>query len=122
MVCMIRASFFEKLLKVVCGLLRVTFKISLGGDNELLIGVAGVLVIATFVATGGDRDSLGPLPQLLLVTFGAPLHNPVNYFGWRPLPLLGATFPLLYMKMAPIASSPEACLVAMSRSSFVVFG
>jgi hypothetical protein len=95
-VCMIWIGCVEKLLEVIRWLSRLTFKITLGNGNELLIGVAGVLIVITFVATGGDHHTLGPPPE--------------------------ASFPLLHTKMAPTASSPEACLVAMSRSSFVVFG
>jgi hypothetical protein len=69
-----------------------------------------------------DCDSLGPLLQPPLVTFGAPLHALIGCLGGAPQLPSGATFPLLCTKTAPTASSPKACLVAMSRSSLVVFG
>jgi hypothetical protein len=66
-VCMIWACRLEKLLKVIHGQPHLMFKITLGGSHELLIRVAGVLVVIIFIVTGGDRDSLGPPPQPPLV-------------------------------------------------------
>jgi hypothetical protein len=109
---------------VIGGLPHLALKITLDSDDKLLVGVASVLVVITFISTGGDCDSLGPLLRPPFVTSGAPLQTLVSCFGQRPLPRLppGAAFPLLCTKMAPTASSLEACLVVMSRSSFVVFG
>jgi hypothetical protein len=56
---MIWAGYFEKHLKVICGLPCLAFEITLGSGNEFLIGVAGILIVITFIATGGDCDLLG---------------------------------------------------------------
>jgi hypothetical protein len=91
-------------------------------DDELLIRVADVLIVITFITVGGVRDSLGLPLWPPLVASGGPLCNLVSCFGQCLRPPPGATLPVLYTKMAPTASSPEACLVAISRSSFVVLG
>jgi hypothetical protein len=54
MVHMTWAGRFEKLLEVIHGLPRLTFKITHDSKTEHLIGVIGVLVVITFVATGDD--------------------------------------------------------------------
>jgi hypothetical protein len=58
---MIWLGCFEKLLEVIRRLPRLAFKIMLGSGNELLVGVVNVLIIITFITTGGDCDSLGPV-------------------------------------------------------------
>jgi hypothetical protein len=58
---MIQARRLEKLLEVIHRQPRLMLKIALGGSHELLIRVAGVLVIIVFIAIGGNRDSLGPV-------------------------------------------------------------
>jgi hypothetical protein len=121
---MIGVGFFEKLLEVIGGLPRLVLKITLGSGDELLIGVTSVPVVITFITASGNHDSLGPPLWPPLVASGAPLRTQPLLVTLVDAPRLppGAAFPLLYMKMAPTASSPEACLVAMLRSSFVVFG
>jgi hypothetical protein len=80
---MIWLGCFEKLLDVIRWLSRLVFKIMLGNGNELLVGVVNVLIIITFVTTGGDCDSLGPALRPPLVTSGAPLCTLVSCFGCR---------------------------------------
>jgi hypothetical protein len=58
---MIGAGCFEKLLKVICGLSRLPFEITLGCGDELRVRVVSVFIIIIFVTAGGNRDSLGPL-------------------------------------------------------------
>jgi hypothetical protein len=119
---MIWARCFEKLFDVIGKLLRLVLRITLGDDDELLVGVASVLVIIALITSGGDRDSLWSSLRPPLIASSTPPCTLVGCLGWRPRPLLGATLALLYTKIAPTASSPEACVGAMSRSSFVAFG
>jgi hypothetical protein len=107
---------------VIHGQPRLTLKITLGGSHELLIGVTSILVIIILVMTGGNHNSLGPPPQPLVIALDA-LFVPLSVAVFdAPRPPFRAAFPLLCMKTTPTASSLEACLVVMSRSSFVVFG
>jgi hypothetical protein len=57
----IGTSCLEKLLEVISRMLRLALQITLSSDDELLIGVANILVVITLVTAGSDRDSLGPL-------------------------------------------------------------
>jgi hypothetical protein len=57
----IGTSCLEKLLEVISRMLRLVLQITLSSDDELLIGVANILVVITLVTAGSDRDSLGPL-------------------------------------------------------------
>jgi hypothetical protein len=119
---MIWAGCFKKLFEVIGGLPCLVLRIALRGNDELLVEVASVLVVIALVAVGHDRDSLwSPLrpPLVACSTLLAPVS--VALVCALRLPL-GTSLVLLYMKIAPTASSPEACLVAISRSSFVVFG
>jgi hypothetical protein len=77
---MIWAGCFEKLLEVIRRLSCLVFKVTLGGGNELLVRVTSVHIVVTFVATGGDHDSLGP-------SHWPPLCTLVGCLGWRPPPL-----------------------------------
>jgi hypothetical protein len=56
---MIWAGCFEKLHEVIRGLLHLAFKIMLSSSNELLVGETGILIVITFITTGGNYDSLG---------------------------------------------------------------
>jgi hypothetical protein len=119
---MIGTGCLEKLLEMISEQSCLALDITFGSGDELLVRVADILVIVTRLTTGGDCDpSRSPLwPPL--VTSGTPSCSLVSCLGYLPRPPLGATFLLFCMKTAPTASSPEACLVAMSRSSFMVFG
>jgi hypothetical protein len=93
----------------------------LGGHHELLVGVTGVPAVHLLIATGGDRDSLGPLSWPLLSLL-MPLFIPLSVaVADVPRSPLGTALLPPCTKIAPTASSPEACLVAMLRSSFVIF-
>jgi hypothetical protein len=119
---MIWARFLEKLLKVIRGLLRLALKITLGGSYELLIGVASAYIIIVLIVASGDRDSLGPSPWPPLVALGASFCSVVHGCGRSSRAPPMAAFPLFCTKIAPTASLLDACLVAMLRSSLVVFG
>jgi hypothetical protein len=73
---MIWVGCFEKLLKVICRLPCLAFEIMLDSGDELLVGVTDVLIVITFIAVGGDRDSLGPPLRPPLVA-SAPLFAPL---------------------------------------------
>jgi hypothetical protein len=96
-------------------------KIMLGGSHELLIGVTDVLVVIIFIMTGGDCDSLGPPPRPPLIALDALFVPLLVATVDAPRPPPGAAFPLHCLKTTLTASSPEVCMVVMSRSSFVVF-
>jgi hypothetical protein len=57
---MIWVGCFEKPFEVIRGLPCLALKITLDSGHELLVGVADVIVVITYVATGGDHDSPGP--------------------------------------------------------------
>jgi hypothetical protein len=119
---MIWAGCVEKLFEVIGGLSHLPLRIALSGGDKLLVGVASILVIITLIVAGGDRNSLWLPFWPSLVASSTPPCTLVDCLGWHPRPPLGAAMALLCMKIALTASSPEACPVAMSRSSFVVFG
>jgi hypothetical protein len=98
----IGTGWLEKHLKVISGLPRLALLIALSSGDELLIEVTNIFVVDTLITAGSDCDLRGRHFNPPLVAFGAPLHA-----------LAEAAFPLLCTKMAPIASSPKACLVAM---------
>jgi hypothetical protein len=104
---MIWAGCFEELLEVICRMLRLALEIMLGGmHHELLIGVASVLVVISFIATSGDRNLLGLPRKPFLVTSDAPLCSLVGCCGWHPaITAQGRLLVALY------ENSPE-CLIA----------
>jgi hypothetical protein len=121
MVHMVGAGSFGKLLEVINELLHLMFEVALTSDNELLVGVIDLLVIASLVTAGSDFNSLGS-PLCLLLSLLALLFMPLSSaLRGTPRPPLGAAFLSPWMKIARTASSLEACQVAMSRSFFVVF-
>jgi len=90
---MVWAWTFEQLLKVVWG--------TLGG------------LLTPFAVGSGHERALVPLLVLLFIgAVGVPSSVSSSCFA----------LPLGQSKIAPTASSPEAWLVAMSRSSLVVRG
>jgi hypothetical protein len=118
-VSMVWAGRLEKLLEVIDRLPHLAFEITLGGSDVFHVRVViGLLVVVIVVTASSNYDPLGaplwPPPNVI----GAPLSAFASNLGWCPR----AAFPLPWTKTAPIASSPEACQVPMSRSSFVVFG
>jgi hypothetical protein len=118
---MVWTSHLEKFLKVIGGLMCLALEIMLHGHDVLLVGAIRLPVVVV-IAVGSNSDPLGALllPRLRPLTHAlAPL--PVALGGTPRLPL-GTVFPLPWMKTAPTTSSPKACRVVMSSSSFVVFG
>jgi hypothetical protein len=73
---MIWACCLEKLLKVIYGLPRLAYEIMFDIDDELLIRVADVLIIITFITVGGIHDSLGLPLWPPLVAFWCPSMQP----------------------------------------------
>jgi hypothetical protein len=72
-VCMIGAGCLKKLLEVIGGLLHLALDVTLSIDDEILIGVIGLLVIVALVVASSYRDKLGLPLHPPLVAFGAPL-------------------------------------------------
>jgi hypothetical protein len=62
------ACCFEKLLEMICRQPRLALNITLNSSHKFLACVIGVLTINTFVATSGDRDSLGVIPGIYAKT------------------------------------------------------
>jgi hypothetical protein len=56
---MICEACFEKLLVVIHQLPCLVLQITLGSSYELLVRVASILVIISFIVPGGDRNLLG---------------------------------------------------------------
>jgi hypothetical protein len=59
-------------------------RITLSGSDELLIGVASVLVVITLIAAHGDCDSLWSLLWPSLVAYSTPPCTLVGFLGWHP--------------------------------------
>jgi hypothetical protein len=53
----------------------------LNGDDELLVGVASILVVITLVTASGYRDSVGPPLRPPIVASSAPLCTLVGCLG-----------------------------------------
>jgi hypothetical protein len=118
---MVQAGRLKKLLKVICMLQCLALEVALGGGNVFLIRIINLLVIVILVTASKNCDLLGrcfgPLLLPLTLLF-APLSAALG--GAHRLPP-GTTFPSPWTKMDATASSPKACWVVMSSSSFVVF-
>jgi hypothetical protein len=130
---MIWARCLEKLLKMIHGLLRLVLKITLGGSYELLIRIISAFVITVLVAAVGDHDSqglsnwrrsqlMGASPWPPLTALGASFCTLVGGYGRSSMSATHGCLPAVLHEDCPTASLPEACLVAMSRGSLVVFG
>jgi hypothetical protein len=118
-VCMVQKGRFEEFLKVVVQMSCRTFEIMLDGRNILVRAIRFLIVIVTAGCNSDPlRASLVPfLPPLM--PFLVPLLVALD--GAARLPLR-TIFPSPRTKTAPTASSLEACQVAISSSSLVVFG
>jgi hypothetical protein len=119
--CMVWIGSFKKLLQVVVWLPRRALEIRLGGCDILLIGVVHFLVVIVIVAVC-DCDLLGHCFCPFLLPLALLLASLPVALGGAPRLLPGTIFPSPCTKMARTASSPEACGVAMSSSSFTIFG
>jgi hypothetical protein len=116
---MVRAGHLEKLLEVIGWLPCLVLEIPISNGDVFLVIVIGLLII---VVAGSDHNSLGLPLRTPLVAFGATLGTLVVRFEWSPSTAAWGTFPSPWMKMVSTASLPEACLVAMLSTPFVVFG
>jgi hypothetical protein len=76
-------------------------KIMLSNGDELLIGVANILVIVTIVIAGSDHDSLGPPFRPPFVAFGIPLHALVGCLGGHPSTTTRGHFPAVLYENGP---------------------
>jgi hypothetical protein len=80
---MVGTGCLEKLLKVISRLSRLAFEVALGGGDELLIGIIGILVVVSLitlvVTVTRWVTAWGPL-----VDFGAPLCTLAGCLEWRP--------------------------------------
>jgi hypothetical protein len=56
---MVGTGCLEKLLKVIGRLSRLAFEVALGGGDEILVEIIGILVVVALVTVGSDRDPLG---------------------------------------------------------------
>jgi hypothetical protein len=83
----------QKLLEVIAGQSCLALDLALDGGNELLIGVANVLVIVTLIAAGGDHESLGSPLRPPLVAYGTPFCALVGCLGWCPPIAAGGCLP-----------------------------
>jgi hypothetical protein len=111
---------FEKPLEVISRLPRLMLEIVLDGSDMFLVGAICFLVVIV-VAAGSNCDLLGSLLLPLFAALGAFLSAFAGGFGRCPRLLPRTVFSLPWMKMFPTASSLDACQVAVSSSSFVVF-
>jgi hypothetical protein len=98
---MIGTCRLEKLLEVITGLPRLALEVALSGGNELLIGIADIIVIITQVVAGSDRDLLGPFLQSPLVALGTPLRALVSCLSGRPSTAAGGYFPIALYENSP---------------------
>jgi hypothetical protein len=80
-VCMVGASRFEKLLKVIGLMPRLALEVTLSNGNNLLVRVIGHLVVAALIIAGSHCDSLGSPLWPPLVAFGVPHHALTDCHG-----------------------------------------
>jgi hypothetical protein len=122
-VCMVWICHLEKLLEVIDRLSCLALGIALDGSDVFLVGVIHCLVIVVVVAiTGGNDAPLGAPLLHLLAVFGASLSTPISSFGRCPMAATGDRLPIVLDENGLTDSSLEACKVALSSSSFMVFG
>jgi hypothetical protein len=107
-----RIGRFKKFLEVVFGWPSLTLEVTFDSRYELLTGVVSPLIV--IVVAGHHGNAVGPVLLPLLATLGA---FPSTINGG-----LGGCGPTIVGGRSLITSSPEACHVAMSSSSLVVFG
>jgi hypothetical protein len=111
---------FKKILKVVFGWLVSPLEIMFNSRYELLTGVASFLTDAAVASHHSDATWLAFLPLCVCLVPFLALLMVVLVGSTRPLPF--AVFTLSRTKVAPTASSFEACQVVMSRNSLVILG
>jgi hypothetical protein len=119
---MVWAGSFRKHLEVISRLSPLVLEVVFSDGNELLIGIINLLLIVALVTAGSDYDLLGSPLWSPLVAFSTPLCARASCLEWHPSTATGGAFLSPWTKTALTASSPKACLVVMSSSSFVVFG
>jgi hypothetical protein len=81
---MIWSVCFEKLFEVIGGLPRLMLRIMLGGGDELLVGVASVLVIIALVIAGANYDSSWSPLRHPIIALSTPPCTLIGCLGWRP--------------------------------------
>jgi hypothetical protein len=105
---------------VVLQLPHLALEIMFGGCDILLIGVVSFLIVAVIIGCNNDMPVALLLP--LLATLGTlPLVPLTVALDGAARLALAVALVLPRTKVAPIASSPEVCRVAISSSSLVVF-
>jgi hypothetical protein len=115
----VRTGHFEKFLKMIFGRLSLALEVTFGSCHTLLTGITGFLITDAIAGFYGDATGHHSCPFLPhLAPFLVLLVVALVGIAW---PLLAATSVLPRMKAAPIASSPEACQVAVLSTSMVVF-
>jgi hypothetical protein len=119
---MIWAGHLEELFKVISRLQRLVLEVALSDSDVFFIGVINLLIVVILIVASSNGNSLGAPLWPPLIAFGASIHAFAGGLGQCPSAIDGGRLPLPSTKKALTASSPESCQVAMSRSSFVVFG
>jgi hypothetical protein len=120
-VCMVWIVYFMKLLEAIGRLSRLALEITLGGSDVFLVRAVHFLIIIVIIA-GSNCDPLGRHFCPFLLSLALLIVPLLAALGGAPQLPPGSVFPLSWMKTAPATFSPEACRVAMSSSSFIVFG
>jgi hypothetical protein len=108
---MVQTSHFEEFLKVLIRLPCLALEVMLSGHNIHLIGAVRFLVI--IIGVGSCCDPLGGPPLPLFAAFVTFLSAFAIGFGRCPQLLSRTIFPSIRTKMAPTASSLEACRVVI---------
>jgi hypothetical protein len=85
----------EKLLEVISRLPRLAFEVMLGGGDELLVRIVGLLVVVSLITIGSDCDPLGSL-----------VGPPLVAFGVHPCPLEAALSGAPRLPRGPSSRSP----------------
>jgi hypothetical protein len=115
------AGHLEKLLDVIGMLSRLVLEIVLNDSDVFLVRVIDLLVVVIIVVASNNHDSLGSHFGPLIPSVALLLAPLLTALGSAPRLPLGPTFPEPWAKMAPTASSPGVCRVAISSSSVSVF-
>jgi hypothetical protein len=118
---MVWAGCLEKLFEVTDRLPRQALEIVFGGSNVFHDGVIHLLAIIIVIIASSDCDSLGHHFGPFLLALALLLAPLLAAFSGAPQLPPGTIFPSLWMKTTSTTYSPEACWVAMSISSIVVF-
>ncbi len=93
---MVGSGRLEKLIEVIGTLPRLALEVTLGGGNELLIGIVSLLVVVTLIIAGSNCDLLRAPLLPLFVALGTFLSTFAGCFGRCRLAAARVHFPIAW--------------------------